>query len=411
MNWKTTRALSAALLLGASALAAGNFMSLHRALAAPLIVENKALVDAVKGAQDANKAGRFAEALAKAKEADAIQGKPQSLTFQIHQMIVAFAISAKDYPSAFAQYDKMIAANEGDKAKNLSDAMALALQTNNQPKVESYKTALGNNMTPQVRLVIASGYAKAKKYKEAVEEVQPLMPNGQPAETLPPPTKESLLRFLQSVYNEMNDSANRRNMLEQLVLFYGKPQDWHDLFQLARNEKGLSDEQQLDIVRLRLAVGDLKAASDFIEGAQSALVAEYPNDAKTILDKGTQAKVLNAATDERVGRLVKMTTDRVAADPKTQAELQQKAAANDANASVKLGLIYWTYAKHKEAETAVRAGMKGKLADPEGAKVALGHTLLSQGNKPDAVNSFNSVARTSKWSSVARLWSIYARRA
>jgi len=65
------------------------------------------------------------------------------------------------------------------------------------------------------------------------------MPNGQPAENLPPQTKESLLRFLHSVYNEMNDTANRRNMLEQLVLFYGKPQDWHDLFQLARNEKGL----------------------------------------------------------------------------------------------------------------------------------------------------------------------------
>src|SRR5882672_10430266 len=410
MNWKTTRAVSAALLVGASTLVAANFMSLHQALAAPLIVENKALVDAVNGAKAAAAAGRFAEALAKAKEADAIQGKPASLIPAIHGMIVSYAISAKDYPSAFAQLDKMIASNEGDKAKNLSDAMGLALQTNNQPKVESYKTALGNNLTPQVRLVIASGYVKAKKYKEAVEEVQPLMPNGQPAENLPPQTKESLLRFLHSVYNEMNDTANRRNILEELVLFYGKPQDWHDLFQLARNEKGLSDEQQLDIVRLRLAVGDLKAAGDFIEGAQSALVAEYPNDAKTILDKGNQAKVLNAATDERVGRLVKMTNDRVAADAANQAQLAQK-AASDPNASVKLGLIYWTYAKHKEAETAVRAGMKGKLADPEGAKVALGHTLLSQGNKPDAVNSFNSVARTSKWSSVARLWSIYARRA
>jgi len=410
MNWKTTRALSAALLLGASTLVAANFMSLHQALAAPLIVENKALVDAVNGAKAAAAAGRFAEALAKAKEADAIQGKPASLIPAIHGMIVSYAISAKDYPSAFAQLDKMIASNEGDKAKNLSDAMGLALQTNNQPKVESYKTALGNNLTPQVRLVIASGYVKAKKYKEAVEEVQPLMPNGQPAENLPPQTKESLLRFLHSVYNEMNDTANRRNMLEELVLFYGKPQDWHDLFQLARNEKGLSDEQQLDIVRLRLAVGDLKAAGDFIEGAQSALVAEYPNDAKTILDKGNQAKVLNAATDERVGRLVKMTNDRVAADAANQAQLAQK-AASDPNASVKLGLIYWTYAKHKEAETAVRAGMKGKLADPEGAKVALGHTLLSQGNKPDAVNAFNSVAKASKWSSVARLWSIYARRA
>jgi hypothetical protein len=299
MNWKTTRAaLSAALLVGASVLAISN-MSLHQAFAAPLIVENKALVDAVKGAQDANKAGRYAEALAKAKEADAIQGKPAELTRQIHQMIVAYAIQAKDYPSAFTQLDKMIAANEGDKAKNLSDAMGLALQTNNQAKVESYHAALGNNLTPQVRLVIASGYAKAKKYKEAVEEVQPLMPSGQPAESLPPPTKESLLRFLHSVYNEMNDSANRRNILEQLVLLYGKPQDWHDLFQLARNEKGLSDEQQLDIVRLRLVVGDLKAAGDYIEGAQAALVAEYPNDAKTILDKGNQAKILNA-TDERV---------------------------------------------------------------------------------------------------------------
>jgi len=403
MNWKTTRALSAALLLGTSAFAAANFVSLHQTLAAPLIVENKALVDAVKGAQDANKAGRYPEALAKAKEADAIQGKPAELTRQIHQMIVAYAISAKDYPSAFAELDKMIAANEGDKAKNLSDAMGLALQTNDQPKVETYKTALGNNLTPQVRLVIASGYAKAKKYKEAIEEVQPLMQgNTQP--------REDLLQFQQSVYNEMNDSVNRRNMLEQLVLYYGKPQYWHDLFQLARNEKGLSDEQQLDIVRLRLLVGDLKVAGDFIEGAQSALVADYPNDAKTILDKGNQAKVLNAATDERVGRLVKMTNDRVAADGAKQAELQQK-SASDANASVKLGLIYWTYAKHKEAETAVRAGMKGKLADPEGAKVALGHTLLSQGNKPEAVNAFNSVARTSKWASVARLWSIYARRA
>ena len=401
MNWKTIRAITAAAFIGIVAGAATALLPSGADAAQTLTVENKALVDAVKGAQTEAKAGRYTEALAKAKEADAIQGKPAELTRQIHQMVVAYAIQAKDYNSAFVMLDRMIAANEGDKAKNLSDAMGLALQTNNAAKAEQYHQALGNNLTPQVRLVIASGYAKAKKYKEAVEEVQPLMQGqGQPS--------EPLLRFLQATYNEMNDSVNRRNMLEQLVLYYGKPQDWHDVLQLARNEKGLSDEQQLDLVRLRLAVGDMKAASDYIEGAQSALVAEYPNDAKTILDKGSQAKLLNA-TDERVGRLVKMTNDRVAADTANQAQLAQK-AASDPNASVKLGLVYWTYAKHKEGENAVRAGMKGKLNDPEGAKVALGHTLLSQGNKPDAVNAFNSVARTSKWASVARLWSIYARR-
>ena len=57
-------------------------------------------------------AGRFAEALAKAKEADAIPGKPAELSRQIHQMIVAYAMQAKDYPSACAAMEKMIAAGE-----------------------------------------------------------------------------------------------------------------------------------------------------------------------------------------------------------------------------------------------------------------------------------------------------------
>jgi TolA-binding protein len=54
--------------------------------------------------------------------------------------------------------------------------------------------------------------------------------------------------------------------------------------------------------------------------------------------------------------------------------------------------------------------MKGKLADPEAAKIALGHALLAQGKKPDAVQAFDSVARNSKQAPIARLWSIYARK-
>ena len=118
MNWKTIRAITAAALMGIIAGAATALFSSGAADAAPALrVENKALVDAVQGAQSAFKAGRFAEALAKAKEADAIQGKPAELTRQIHQMVVAYAISAKDYNSAFVMLDRMIAANEGDKSK------------------------------------------------------------------------------------------------------------------------------------------------------------------------------------------------------------------------------------------------------------------------------------------------------
>jgi predicted Zn-dependent protease len=114
---------------------------------------------------------------------------------------------------------------------------------------------------------------------------------------------------------------------------------------------------------------------------------------------------------ERAARLVKMTNDRVAADAATLADLQKK-APTDPNASVKLGLIYWSMGKNKEAEEAIRAGINsGKLADPDGAKVALGHALLSQGKKQDAVQAFDSVPKNSKEAPVARLWSIYARKA
>ena len=78
---------------------------------------------------------------------------------------------------------------------------------------------------------------------------------------------------------------------------------------------------------------------------------------------------------------------------------------------MKLGLIYWTFGKGKESEDAIRAGMaKGKLSDPDAAKVALGHALLSQSKKQEAVTAFDSVARNSKEAPIARLWSIYARK-
>ena len=70
---KTTRSLAAALSIGISAFAIGaSVVAPSPAHAAGLVVENKALVDAINGAQADAKAGRYAEALAKAKVADGI---------------------------------------------------------------------------------------------------------------------------------------------------------------------------------------------------------------------------------------------------------------------------------------------------------------------------------------------------
>jgi hypothetical protein len=404
MNSKITRTLSAAFLMGATVFVASGMVSsppVYAAAAPKFTIENKALADAVKTAQDDYKAGRFAEALAKAKEADGIrEGKPAALNPILHGMIIDYAIKAKDYPSALAQIEKNIAANEGNKNENLKQALSVANMMNNKAKVAEYANQLGNSLDPDTRLYIAGTLATAGQYKEALAQADPLLQAANPP--------EAALKFQQAVYFKMNDAVGRRASLERLALNYPKLEYWHDLLQLARNEKGINDEQTMDIYRLRLALGDLKADSEYQEAAQQALIAGYPSEAKAVLDKGTAAKAVQSS--ERVTRLFKKINDDIMANVAIQADLQKK-AASDPNASVKLGMIYWSMGKYKESEDAIRAGIaKGKLADPEGAKVALGHALFSQGKKPEAVSAFDSVARNSKEAPIARLWSIYARK-
>ena len=404
MNWTTTRAIAAALLVGAAATMTSSLTvtAPANAAAAPTFkipADNKPLADAVNGAMNDAKAGRYTEAVAKAKQADGMPGKPAGMAPFLHQMIVGWAIQGKDYNTALDQYDKMIAANEGNKAENIKNALAVSFTAKNPAKQKQYADLMGNNMDNDTRLFIASQMAAAGQYKEALAYAQPALEGGN--------ASEAALKFKQALYFKINDVNGRRAALEQLVASYPKLEYWHDLLQLARNDKGLNDDQTMDIYRLRLAVGDIKTESDYQELAQQALIAGYPAEAKAIIDKGIASKAVQAG--ERVTRLInKIESDRVAAEATTKA-LEAKSA--DPNASVKLGLIYWTMGKGKEAEDVIRKGMTAKPADPEAAKVALGHALMAQGKKPEAVAAFDSVARNSKEAPIARMWSIYAKRA
>jgi hypothetical protein len=399
MIWKTVRAIPAAFAIGVATAVISALAVPASGYAAAISTKNEALVKAINDANAAAKAQNWTVALEKAKEADAIKDdKPASLNPTIHQMIVSFAINAKDYTTAMAQLDKNTAAGEGNKAQNLKQALSIAIMAKSKEKTDQYAKELGNNLDNETRLFIASQMMNSGQLKESLEYAKPALEAN--------PT-EAALKFEQAVYFKMNDQTGRRAALEQLVSSYPKLEYWHDLLQLARNEKGLNDEQLMDIYRLRFAVGDLKSTDDYTDMAQQALVAGYPAEAKQALDKAAAAKLLNG---DRTTRLVKMVSDRVTQDSAVQSDLQKK-AASDPNNGVKLGIIYWTFGKNKEAEDAIRSAMsRGKLADPDGAKIALGHVLLAEGKKQDAVTAFSSIARASKVANVARLWAIYARK-
>jgi len=392
----TTRAISAAFALGVAA-AALSVVSAP-ASAAGLQTKNEALVKAITDMNNAARAQNWTVALEKAKEADAIKDdKPAALNAPIHAMIISAAINAHDYATAMGQLDKEIASGEGNKAQNLKTALGVAIMAKNKEKTDQYAKELGGNLDTETRLFIASNMMNSGQLKEALDYAKPALEGN---------ASEPALKFEEALYFKMNNLAGRRAALEQLVTSYPKLEYWHDLLQIARNDKGLGDEQTMDIYRLRLAVGDLKTDADFQEMAQEALVAGYATEAKSVLDKAAAEKLL---TGERDQRLVKMANDRAAQDGAAIADLQKR-AGTDPNAQVKLGLMYWTTGKNNEAEEAIRKAIaSGKVADPDAAKIALGHVLLSEGKGGDAATAFASVAKTSKEANIARLWAIYAR--
>src|SRR4030095_4632266 len=124
---------------------------------------------------------------------------------------------SKNYPEALAMIDKMLASKEGNRNELLAQGWSIATAANNTAQRDVYTQQLGSNLTPQARLAMASEMAKAKQYKQAIDLVQPLLEGGKQ------PT-ELVLRFLQANYFALNDVNGRRSALEQLVLYYGKPE-------------------------------------------------------------------------------------------------------------------------------------------------------------------------------------------
>lgn len=387
---------AATLVLGSILLAGAAFLATEPAAAAALKITDKAVGEPLQAAQKAHDARDLRDALDNLRKAEAAS-KDRATTTVIHQLMLAWALEGNDNATATSTVDKMIAAGEGDRAKNLTTAMALALKSKNTAKAQDYAKQLGGNSA----IYIAQAYFQGGDYRQALAVAKPLAGSGTPS--------QDLLQLLAATYGKLNDEAGRRATQEQLVLHYPKPEYWHDLIRMAHNQKGLTDDQDYELYRLRLATGDMKTADDYSEMAQIGVQLGYPAEAKAVLDKAASLKLLSGP---RAQRLIDFVNKQLMTDDAALPKLAQQAAADmTGNTYAKLGGAYYTRAKYKEAEDAFRqALMKGGLKDADMTKIQLGHALSAQGKKQDAAGQFNAVPRSSKDYSVARLWWIYAQR-
>jgi len=241
-----------------------------------------------------------------------------------------------------------------------------------------------------------------------------LMAEIQAAEKAGATPAEDRINLLMNAAIKQKDIGAETFALERLVSYYPKKEYWVTLLNRLQRKPNFSDRLSLDTYRLSLATGSMTAGNDYSEMAQLALQAGSTAEAKQVVDKGFAAGALGTGAEaERHKRLRDLVVKKVAEAQAAQAEEEKQAlAAKDGNDLLSVGMnLVYQGDKAKGLQLMQQGIAKGGLKRPDDAKLHFGIAQLIAGENAKAQATFKGVAGSDGTADLARLWSLYARRA
>jgi hypothetical protein len=381
---------------GSVGVAAAQAQSLRNEVAKPL-----------KEAGDLMRAGRYKEALAKVRQADAVPNKSSTETTLVQRSLGSAALGAGDYDTASRAFESVMDKVPASEKAKIAEALAGAeYRAGRYAKSIQWARQAGDSAAMQ-QLIIGASF-QTGDYATVTRLLSANVAADEKAGRKPTDTE---LQTLASAYQRMNNTSAYASTIEKLLAYYPKKEYWTDILARLPRKAGFSDRFALDVYRLQLATGNLSKASDYMEAAQLALQAGYASEGKAIVEKGFTANVLGTGAEaERHKRLrdlaVKQEAEARAALDK---EVNDAQAAKDGNALVKWGYAYVTMGQADKGVDLIEKGIaKGGLKRPEDAKLRLAQAQLAAGKKAKAVQTFRSVQGNDGAADVARLWAIAA---
>jgi Tfp pilus assembly protein PilF len=367
----------------------------------------------LQAAQELIKAGKYKDALAKVREADAVSGKSASETNTIERMRLAAASGAGDTDTAARSFEAISGSVAGPEKLRMIESIAGSYY-----RAKEYAKAMqwyqryfkeGGTSSANRTLMIQTQYLSgdlAGAAKELTAEIQAAERNG----TVP---AEDRINLLMNAAVKQKDIAGETFALERLVIYYPKKDYWVTLLSRLQRKPNFSDRLALDTYRLSLATGSMTAANDYSEMAQLALQAGSGAEAKQVVDKGFAAGVLGVGAEaDRHKRLRDLVAKRVDAAKATQAEDEKAAlAAKEGNDLLTIGMNQVFEGQKAKGVQLMQQGIaKGGLKRPEDAKLHLAIAQLMAGDNAKAQATLKTVTGTDGTSDLARLWALYAKR-
>lgn len=354
------------------------------------------------------RAGKAKEALAKARQADAVSGKTTAEQLTVDRMKAAAAQRAGDMGAAVqaleAIYGRVGGGEQGQIAEQLASAYA-QLRNNGKAGEWLNKAVAAGNNSGTVRQLQSYLQSASGDYAAIARDAGAAVGGAEKAGRRP--DEGDLLR-LADAQQRLNNQPGYVLTLEKLLQYYPKKDYWSAYLGRLPRKPGFADRFSLDLMRLRLANGLLTKTEDFMEMAQLSLQAGLPAEGRRIAEQGFKAGALGQGPEAaRHQRLRDLAIKQEAASKAALAsQLAEAEAAKEGDALVKVGYAYVSLGDVDKGIDLIQKGIaKGNLKRPEDAKLRLGMAQQqSPKTKAAATQTLRSVKGTEGAAEVARLW-------
>ncbi len=354
------------------------------------------------------RAGKAKEALAKAREADAVGGKTSTEQLVIDRMKAAAAQRAGETGAAVQAlesiYGRVGGGEQGQIAEQLASAYA---QMRNNGKANEWlaKAIAAGNTGGSVKQLQAYLQSSSGDYNAIARDAAAAVAAAEQAGRRA--SEDDLLR-LADAQQRTNNNNGQIATLEKLALSYPKKDYWNAYLGRLARKPGFADRFALDVLRLRLATGTLTRTEDYMELAQLSLQAGLPAEARNIIDQGTKAGVMG--TGAEAARHQRLRELAVKQEGESKAALANQATEaegfKEGDGLVKVGVAYVSLGEVDKGIDLIRKGItKGNLKRPEDAKLRLGLAQLkSAKDKAAGMQTLRSVKGTDGVAEIARTW-------
>jgi tetratricopeptide (TPR) repeat protein len=373
---------------------------------------SKQIAKPMAAAQDAQKAKKWQDVLAKTREAESTQFSKTAWDQHWMHEFRGYAYSQLgQYPEATREYEAGLPSpcmSETARVGRYKTLVTMFYAMRNYPKVIDYanRALKSSPNDAELKVTLGQAYYLTNDNKNSLRVMQEVMSTIEQKGQTP---KEQTLHLIRAACEKVQDNACVTKVYEKLVVHYPKTEYWQNLLRSLR-QGDTNDKQKINVLRLQLAVDVLKRPEEFTEMAQIALDEGLPAEAQSVLETAFEK---NLFKDQRSIDLNKRLLTKAKAEVATdKAKLADQDAAARATPTgdddVKVGASYLSYGDPAKAVEAIKRGItQGKLAQADEAGILLGIAYLRTDNKVEAKKAFNSVSKSKQDPTMARIANLW----